>query len=165
MDFSIPCVHPGIFYWFSTWIICTSWSKLLLNLGANIFDKFEGYLWSLRTVPFNSVLLPKNMIEPRNIWLFTAYLIRCSNVFYRFTVFFFSGVWSDAFEANGGHLLEPHLWWTGGKGVIIWVENPYWMVESLQKHSVRHCWSSKVTPFGMDSKLYDNALRIYPSWN
>ena len=53
--------------------------------------------------------------------------------FYRFTVSFFSGVWSDAFEANGGHLLEPHLWWTGAKGVIIWVENPYRMVESFCK--------------------------------
>ena len=135
----------------------------LLNWDPNIFWQVWRLSMKFPTVPFNSVLLPKKMIEPKNIWLFTAYLTRCSNVFTVLPWVFF--------QECDPMLLKPMVdtFWNLTFDEQVRKEWSFeykthsQMVESLQKQSVRHCWSSKVTPFGMDLKPYDNALRNLPS--
>ena len=164
MDFSIPCVHPGIFYWFSTWIICTSWSKLLLNLGANIFDKFEGYLWSL--LQFHSI-----QFFCQRIWLNPKYLVvhciltRCSNVFTVLPCFFFRSVircfWSQWWTPFGTSPLmsrcerSDHL---SRKLMIRWwnlCKNNLWDIVE----------APELDPLGWITNHMIILWEIYPPWN
>ncbi len=122
-----------IFYVFSNWIICTSWSHRCQTAKKRLEVNYS--ILKSPTVPFNSVLLPQNMIEPKNVWvwLFTAYP-KSSSVFYVLNVFFCRSVircfWSQ--------------WWTPF-GTSPLMNRSEWICTEPNSET---CWSSKNTRVG-----------------